>query len=129
MPFRCVQRLNKTRIGSLYVVSAAEAVRHRCAGQLIILESTTCRGLPGGCTADSGAVRADVGGFWPVFQPERVDPAARRGGRNTPKVIGGITRCMWELGLAFYRRLFDTMVPVESPEAAELVRSTRTRSG
>src|SRR6185503_13352937 len=36
--------------------------------------------------------------------------------------IGGITPICGELGLALYRKVFDTMVPVESPEAAELVK-------
>jgi UDP-N-acetyl-D-glucosamine dehydrogenase len=43
--------------------------------------------------------------------------------RNTPKVIGGVTPATARgPGLALYSRIFDTMVPVESAEAAELVK-------
>jgi UDP-N-acetyl-D-glucosamine dehydrogenase len=119
--------LNKTKDPDLsYVVSAAEAVRRTLRpGQLIILESTTYPGttrevvLP--ILEQSGLV---VGkDFTLCFSPERVDPGNPTWQtRNTPKVIGGITPICGELGLALYRKVFDTMVPVESPEAAELVK-------
>jgi UDP-N-acetyl-D-glucosamine dehydrogenase len=57
------------------------------------------------------------------FSPERVDPGNPTWQtRNTPKVIGGVTRRCNELGQMLYGKVFDTLVPVESTEAAELVK-------
>jgi UDP-N-acetyl-D-glucosamine dehydrogenase len=42
--------------------------------------------------------------------------------KNTPKVLGGLTPACLEAAQAFYGRIFDTIVPVESAEAAELVK-------
>ncbi len=119
--------LNKTKDPDLsYVVAAGESVKATLRpGQLIILESTTYPGttrdvlLP--IFASTGlTVGVD---FSLAFSPERVDPGNPVWQtRNTPKVIGGITpRCL-EQSLAIYGRVFDTMVPVQSPEAAELVK-------
>jgi UDP-N-acetyl-D-glucosamine dehydrogenase len=61
--------------------------------------------------------------FFLCFSPERVDPGNRTWTtRNTPKVIGGITDACLEVGKALYGKIFDTLVPVESAEAAELVK-------
>jgi len=119
--------LGKTKDPDLsYVVAAAQAVRAALRpGQLVILESTTFPGttrevvLP--ILAESGLrVGRD---FFLCFSPERVDPGnIRWQTRNTPKVVGGVTPACLEAGLAFYARVFDTMVPVESTEAAELVK-------
>jgi UDP-N-acetyl-D-glucosamine dehydrogenase len=119
--------LNKTKDPDLsYVVAAAQAVLHGLRpGQLVILESTTYPGttrevlLPVFAESD-----LEVGeDFFVCFSPERVDPGnALWHTRNTPKVIGGITSLCLEAGMALYSRVFDTMVPVESAEAAELVK-------
>lgn len=119
--------LNKTKDPDLsYVVSAAKAVAATLRpGQLIILESTTYPGttrevvLP--ILEDGGLVAGED--FFLCFSPERVDPGnAQWHTRNTPKVLGGITPGCLEEGVALYGRVFDTMVPVESAEAAELVK-------
>jgi UDP-N-acetyl-D-glucosamine dehydrogenase len=119
--------LNKTKDPDLsYVVAAAESCKKGLRpGQLIILESTTYPGttrevlLP---IFESTGLKVGVD-FALCFSPERVDPGNRVWQtRNTPKVIGGITNRCNELGLALYGRVFDKMVPVESPEAAELVK-------
>ncbi|HEV2149074.1 MAG TPA: nucleotide sugar dehydrogenase, partial [Longimicrobiaceae bacterium] len=119
--------LNKTKDPDLsYVVAAGKAVAATLRpGQLVILESTTYPGttrevlLP--ILEESGLkVGKD---FFLCFSPERVDPGnIRWQTRNTPKVIGGATPECLEAGLTFYSRVFDTMVPVESAEAAELVK-------
>jgi UDP-N-acetyl-D-glucosamine dehydrogenase len=119
--------LRKTKDPDLsYVVSASQAVLHGLrAGQMIILESTTYPGttrevvLP--VLEESGlAVGED---FFLCFSPERVDPGnAVWQTRNTPKVLGGVTQACKELGLELYSRVFDTMVPVGSAEAAELTK-------
>ena len=119
--------LNKTKDPDLsYVVSAAHAVAATLRrGQLVILESTTYPGttrevvLP--ILEEGGLVAGED--FFLCFSPERVDPGNPRWHtRNTPKVLGGITPACLEAGTALYARIFDTMVPVESAEAAELVK-------
>jgi UDP-N-acetyl-D-glucosamine dehydrogenase len=119
--------LNKTKDPDLsYVVSAAQAVLHGLRpGQVVILESTTYPGttrevvLP--VLEESGLVVGED--FFLCFSPERVDPGnALWHTRNTPKVLGGVTAACMEQGLALYSRVFDTMVPVGSAEAAELTK-------
>jgi UDP-N-acetyl-D-glucosamine dehydrogenase len=120
--------LNKTKDPDLsFVVQAALAVKFALRpGQLVILESTTYPGttreilLPS-FEGDEGLVAGED--FFLCFSPERVDPGNRIWHtRNTPKVIGGITAACSEVGTAFYATVFDTIVPVESAEAAELVK-------
>jgi UDP-N-acetyl-D-glucosamine dehydrogenase len=119
--------LNKTKDPDLsYVVAAGESVKLTLRpGQLIILESTTYPGT----TRDvllpifaSTGLKVGVD-FALAFSPERVDPGnAVWQTRNTPKVIGGVTDRCRELSMAIYGKVFDTMVPVQTPEAAELVK-------
>jgi UDP-N-acetyl-D-glucosamine dehydrogenase len=119
--------LNKIKDPDLsFVISATEAIKATLRpGQLVILESTTFPGttrevvLP--LLAESGL---QVGrDFFLCFSPERVDPGnSVWHTRNTPKVIGGVTTQCLQAGTAVYQRIFDTLVPVESAEAAELVK-------
>jgi UDP-N-acetyl-D-glucosamine dehydrogenase len=119
--------LNKIKDPDLsYVVTVARAIL-AClrSSQLIVLESTTYPGttrevlLP--ILEESGRVVGQD--FHVCFSPERVDPGNPTWQtRNTPKVLGGITRACAQAGLSLYTRIFDTMVPVESAEAAELVK-------
>jgi UDP-N-acetyl-D-glucosamine dehydrogenase len=119
--------LNKTKDPDLsYVVAAAQAVFHGLRrGQLVILESTTYPGttrevlLP---IFEGSGLRVGED-FFLCFSPERVDPGnAIWHTRNTPKVIGGITPECLEAGSALYARVFDSIVPVQSAEAAELTK-------
>jgi UDP-N-acetyl-D-glucosamine dehydrogenase len=119
--------LSKTRDPDVsYVIAAAEAVAVTLRqGQLIILESTTYPGT----TRDLMLPRLEASGlkvgedFFLCFSPERVDPGNERWGvRNTPKVIGGITRACLEAGVAIYGRVMSHVVPVSSTEAAELTK-------
>jgi UDP-N-acetyl-D-glucosamine dehydrogenase len=119
--------LNKTKEPDLsYVVAAGHAVLHGLRqGQVIVLESTTYPGttrdvlLP--ILEESGLVTGED--FHLCFSPERVDPGNPVWHtKNTPKVLGGITETCRDAGLAAYGRIFDEMVPVESAEAAELVK-------
>lgn len=119
--------LNKIKDPDLsYVVAAAHAVGHALRpGQLVILESTTFPGttrevvLP--VLEESGMKVGKE--FFLCFSPERVDPGNPVWHtRNTPKVIGGITNDCLKVGTAIYERIFDTLVPVDSAEAAELVK-------
>jgi UDP-N-acetyl-D-glucosamine dehydrogenase len=109
-----------------YVVAAAESVALTLRrGQLIILESTT---YPGTTREVVLPILQRTGlkvgrDFFLCFSPERVDPGnAVWKTRNTPKVLGGITPACTQAGMSFYDEIFDEMVPVESAEAAELVK-------
>lgn len=119
--------LNKLKDPDLsYVVTAAEAIREILRpGQLIILESTTFPGttrevvLP---ILEEGGLTVGVDVFL-CFSPERVDPGnATWHTQNTPKVLGGATEACTRAGSALYERVFDTLVPVSSTEAAELTK-------
>jgi len=119
--------LNKTKDPDLsYVVASAHAVLHALRpGQLVILESTTYPGttrevvLP---ILEESELKVGED-FFLCFSPERVDPGnAVWHTRNTPKVIGGVTPACLEAGMALYGRVFDTLVPVQSAEAAELTK-------
>jgi len=119
--------LSKTKDPDLsMVVDATRAVGSRLkAGQLVVLESTTYPGtteellLP--ILEESGLKVGES--FFLAFSPERVDPGnARYGTRNTPKIIGGITPACRRVAQALYARAVDTVIPVSSPRAAEMVK-------
>jgi UDP-N-acetyl-D-glucosamine dehydrogenase len=119
--------LSKTKDPDLsYVASATQAVKAVLkTGQVIILESTT---YPGTTRDVLLPVLEETGlqvgkDFFLCFSPERVDPGNKVWHtKNTPKVIGGVTPECTAAGSALYSRVFDTVVPVESVEAAELVK-------
>ena len=109
-----------------YIVAATEAVTATLRrGQAVILESTTYPGttreimLPA-LEATGLKVGTD---FFLAFSPERVDPGNERyHTRNTPKVVGGITEACRRVCCALYQPAIDSLVPVSSTEAAELVK-------
>ena len=119
--------LSKTRDPDVsYIVAATESVAKTLrTGQIIVLESTTYPGttrelmLP--ALERSGlTVGKD---FFLAFSPERVDPGNPKfNTRNTPKVVGGITAACTRVAEAIYAPAIERMVPVSSPEAAELVK-------
>jgi UDP-N-acetyl-D-glucosamine dehydrogenase len=96
------------------------------AGQLVVLESTTYPGttrermLPI-LEEESGLVAGRD--FHLAFSPERVDPGRTDFTlRNTPKVVGGLTEACAERAESLYGLVCDEIVPVSSPEAAELTK-------
>jgi len=119
--------LAKTRDPDMsYVLAVAEAIaRNAHAGLLIVLESTTYPGttreLLQPKLEESGlTVGQDV---FLAFSPERVDPGnGRWTTKNTPKVVGGITPACTEIASALYASCLETVVPVSSPETAELAK-------
>ena len=61
--------------------------------------------------------------FFLAFSPERVDPGnATWQTRNTPKVVGGITADCARVACALYQPAIESLVPVSTTEAAELVK-------
>ncbi|MQA90957.1 MAG: nucleotide sugar dehydrogenase [Gemmatimonas sp.] len=119
--------LNKIKDPDLsFVVTATNSIAATLRpGQLIILESTT---FPGTTREVMLPILEETGlqvgeDFFVCFSPERVDPGNPIWQtRNTPKVIGGVTEKCLAQGVALYERVFDTLVPVGSAEAAELTK-------
>lgn len=95
------------------------------AGQIISLESTTYPGtteeelLP--LLKSTGLrVGEDVA---LVYSPEREDPGNPNfSTRTIPKVVGGITTECLRAGIALYKEVIDTVVPVTSTKVAELTK-------
>ncbi len=108
------------------LISAARALAHVAQrGQLVVLESTTYPGttrerlVP--MLEESGLRVGD--GLHVAFSPERVDPGRTDFTlRNTPKVIGGMTPECTERAAALYGRICDHLVPVSTPETAEMTK-------
>jgi UDP-N-acetyl-D-glucosamine dehydrogenase len=106
------------------LLGSAEALSHVLrAGQTVILESTTFPGttrehlVP--LLERSGLVAGRD--FAVAFSPERVDPGRTDYTiRTTPKVVGGLTEACTEAALAVYEPVADELVPVSTPEVAEL---------
>src|SRR5438094_9032388 len=119
--------LSKTKAPDVsYVLAATESVKRALRkGQLVVLESTTYPGTTRELMLPAlEATGLKVGeDFFLAFSPERVDPGNERfNTRNTPKVIGGITPACLKVAMALYQGAIDTLVPLSSPEAAELVK-------
>ncbi len=95
-------------------------------GQLVVLESTTYPGttreqlVP--ILEQESEMRVGEG-FNVAFSPERVDPGRTDYTlRNTPKVIGGMTPACLERATELYSRVCENLVPVSTPEAAEMTK-------
>jgi UDP-N-acetyl-D-glucosamine dehydrogenase len=94
-------------------------------GQLVVLESTT---YPGTTREQLVPLLEHRGlrvgdGLNVAFSPERVDPGRTDYTlRNTPKVVGGITPECTERAVDLYRRVCDQVVPVSSPDVAEMTK-------
>jgi UDP-N-acetyl-D-glucosamine dehydrogenase len=109
-----------------YIVAATDAVKRTLRrGQAIILESTTYPGttreiLQPALESTGLSIGTD---FFLAFSPERVDPGNPTWQtHNTPKVVGGITENCTRVAVALYQPAIETLVPVSTTEAAELVK-------
>jgi UDP-N-acetyl-D-glucosamine dehydrogenase len=109
-----------------FIVAATESIKATLRrGQVIVLESTTYPGttreimLP---ALESTGLKVGED-FFLAFSPERVDPGNPvYQTKNTPKVVGGITADCSRVACAMYAPAIDTLVPVSTTEAAELVK-------
>lgn len=119
--------LRKTRDPDISsIISATQVVQaHLHAGQLIVLESTTYPGttdeilLP---ALESTGMEVGVE-FFLAFSPERIDPGNPEFGvRNTPKLVGGVTRACTELAQAFYGAAIAEVIPLSSARVAEMAK-------
>jgi UDP-N-acetyl-D-glucosamine dehydrogenase len=100
--------------------------QHLHSGMLVVLQST-CG--PGTTTNTLQPILEGVGrlragdDFFLVFAPERIDPGnTRYTVKNTPKIVGGMTPESTRLGCLLYEACIDEVVPVSSPEIAELAK-------
>ena len=130
--------LNEYREPDLsYIENTARAIApHLRAGQLVVLESTTYPGtteevlvpiLEAGNKAGLKAARTDQENpgntFLVAFSPEREDPGNDTVARkDIPKVIGGLSPAASQLAGALYNSIFNRVVPVSSPAAAEMTK-------
>ena len=110
---------------SIVLGATAEIALRLQKGQLVVLESTTYPGTTrervkplleaSGLTAGSD--------FHLAFSPERVDPGREDWTtQNTPKVVGGLTEECTKRATELYASAVEEIVPVSSPEAAELTK-------
>jgi UDP-N-acetyl-D-glucosamine dehydrogenase len=119
-----------------YITNTGHAIApHLRAGQIVILESTTYPGTTeevlvpilekenkhGLKAIRSG--QSSENGFYVAFSPEREDPGntsvARR---DIPKVVGGLDPQASEVAAALYGSIFNRVVRVSSPAAAEMTK-------
>lgn len=119
--------LYKTREPDVsYIVSAVKNIKkHMKRGQIIVLESTTYPGtteevmLP---VLEEGDWKEGKD-FYLAFSPERVDPGnPKYDTKNTPKIIGGISKHSTEIAKMLYEQALETIVPVSSAKVAEMVK-------
>jgi UDP-N-acetyl-D-glucosamine dehydrogenase len=119
--------LTKTKDPDLSHVihESKEIAKYLQPGQLIVLESTTYPGttrqvvLP---ILESSNLKCGID-FYLAYSPERVDPGNKRYSiKNTPKIVGGINPESTHLAKVLYSQIADTVVPVSSPEVAEMTK-------
>jgi len=120
--------LNANREPDLTLVKTATKTlsQHLQRGQLVCLESTTYPGT----TRDELAPLLEAGSglkagvdFHLAFSPERVDPGRTDyTTKTTPKVVGGLTPACTDKVLEVYGQALDTLVPVGTPEVAEMTK-------
>ena len=94
-------------------------------GMLVILESTTYPGTTDEFVKprlEANGLKAGVD-FFLAFSPERVDPGNPTfNTHNVPKVVGGIDPESTALAAALYGSAIERIVPVSSPQVAEMVK-------
>src|SRR5437868_226191 len=119
-----------------YIENTARSIAPNLrAGQLVILESTTYPGtteevmvplLESGNKLGLKAARSGVSSketFHVAFSPEREDPGNTQvARRDIPKVIGGLEPLATQYASALYNSIFNRIVPVSSPAAAEMTK-------
>lgn len=119
--------LGKTKDPDIsYIVAATKAIcEHLHPEQLIVLESTTYPGTTDEVILPQmQATGLRLGkDFFLAFSPERIDPGNKMFHlRNTPKIIGGVTAKCTRVAKHLYQQILDTVVPVSSSRAAEMVK-------
>ncbi|PDH70372.1 UDP-N-acetyl-D-glucosamine dehydrogenase, partial [Bacillus licheniformis] len=108
-----------------YVKRAAQLIgAHLKKGQLVVLESSTypgtTRDIVKPILEKSGLVCGKD--FYLAYSPERVDPGNQFPIEVVPKVVGGATDACLEKVHQLYSGIYEEVVPVTSPETAELTK-------
>src|SRR6266480_3134826 len=108
------------------VLDATRGIAQRLRkGHLVVLESTT---YPGTTRESLKPILEESGlkageDFNLAFSPERVDPGREDWTtKSTPKIVGGLTDACTQRAVELYESALDTVLPVSSPEAAELTK-------
>lgn len=103
--------------------SLAPYVRRGCT---VVLESTTYPGTTEELLRpllEEGSGLQAPGDFHLGYSPERIDPGNRTWRlENTPKVVSGVDTAALAQVDAFYRRIVERTVPVDSTRVAELTK-------
>ena len=115
--------------------TAASIAPHLRAGHVVILESTTYPGtteevmvpiLEKGNKKGLKAAREGITNeteIYVAFSPEREDPGNQTvARRDIPKVVGGLDSQATEAAAALYGSIFNRVVRVSSPAAAEMTK-------
>ena len=120
--------LRKTKDPDIsYIVSAVkELVKYVHKNMLIILESTTYPGTTEEIVQEIIETHTNLKAgkdFYLAFSPERVDPGNKKfNTKNTPKVVGGLTKKCSLVAKTLYEQAIEKVVLVSSPKAAEMVK-------
>ena len=107
-----------------YILQASEAIAENMVdGQCVILKSTTFPNTTEGHVQpilERSGRRVGVD-YHLAFSPERIDPGNKKWHtKNTPVVVGGVTRACTDVAVAANRVIIDQVVPVSSPKVAEM---------
>lgn len=104
--------------------SVQEILKHARKGMLIILESTTYPGTTEEIICPLFVQEGYTIGkdLFVAFSPERVDPGNRfYNTKNTPKVVGGVTKNCTELAAKLYENVLNSDIfKASSPKVAEM---------
>lgn len=108
-----------------YVVNSTRSIaKYLHRGMLVVLESTT---YPGTTEEIVKPILEESGlkcgeDFFLAFSPERVDPGNKKfKTKNTPKVVGGVTKACTEIAAALYSNVLEGEIfKVSSPAVAEM---------
>ena len=108
-----------------YVVNSTKSVaKYLHKGMLVVLESTT---YPGTTEEVCKPILEESGlkcglDFFLAFSPERIDPGNKKyKTKNTPKVVGGVTKECTEVAAMLYRSVLKSdVMEVSSPAVAEM---------
>jgi UDP-N-acetyl-D-glucosamine dehydrogenase len=108
------------------VLAAAELIQGSlCAGQLIVLQSTTFPGTTTGPFREVLERSGLVAGrdFDLAFAPERVNPGdPASAARSVPRLVGGSTPAATARAAAILRHINSTVHELSSPDAAEMAK-------
>lgn len=115
---------NKQPDLSYIINSTKEIAKYLHKGMLVVLESTTYPGTTEEVVKpildETGLVCGED--YFLAYSPERVDPGNKQyNTKNTPKVVGGVTKQCTKIAAALYRNVLESEVfEVSSPKVAEM---------